>query len=38
MQMYATGASVAEIRAANERKWKPNFPNQTPTPRPPVKQ
>jgi hypothetical protein len=35
MQMHASGASVRDIRAANEKKWKPSFPNSTPTPQPP---
>jgi hypothetical protein len=37
MQMYSSGASVADIRAANERKWKGSFPSSTPTPPVPVK-
>jgi len=32
MQMYSSGASVRDIRAANEQKWTPRFPNKTPTP------
>jgi hypothetical protein len=36
MQMYASGASVRDIRAANERKWGSQFPSHTPTPPPPV--
>jgi hypothetical protein len=35
MQMYASGASVKDIRTANEKKWSGSFPNRTPTPRPP---
>lgn len=34
MQMYASGASVRDIRAANERKWAGQFPTKTPTPLP----
>jgi hypothetical protein len=37
MQMYSSGASLADIRSANERKWKPMFPNSTPTPPVPSK-
>ena len=36
MQMYASGASVRDIRAANEKKWGARFPNHTPTPKPPA--
>ncbi len=32
MQMYSSGASVADIRAAIERTYGPNFPTHTPTP------
>jgi hypothetical protein len=32
MQMYSSGASVADIRAANEHKWKASFQTSTPTP------
>jgi hypothetical protein len=35
MQMYASGASVRDIRAAVEAKWKPRLQNHTPTPDPP---
>jgi hypothetical protein len=35
MQMHTSGASVRDIRAANEKKWTPSFPNHTPTPQPP---
>ena len=31
----ASGASVRDIRAANERKWKGSSPTSTPTPQPP---
>jgi hypothetical protein len=37
MQMHASGASVRDIRAANERKWSPTFPTHTPTPMPPTR-
>lgn len=33
-QMYASGASVREIRAAVEKEFGPNFPTMTPTPMP----
>jgi hypothetical protein len=36
MQMHASGASVRDIRAANEKKWGANFPSHTPTPLPPA--
>jgi hypothetical protein len=35
MQMQASGASVRDIRAANEKKWSASFPTHTPTPPPP---
>jgi hypothetical protein len=35
MQMFSSGASVRDIRAANERKWSVSFPTHTPTPAPP---
>jgi hypothetical protein len=35
--MHASGASVRDIRAANERKWSVSFPTHTPTPEPPQK-
>ena len=35
MQMYASGASVRDIRAAVEAKWKPRLQSHTPTPDPP---
>ena len=34
-QMTASGASVAQIREAVEKEFKPNFPTETPTPQPP---
>jgi hypothetical protein len=34
-QMYASGASVRDIRAAIEREFAPNATTMTPTPRPP---
>jgi hypothetical protein len=37
MQMYSSGASVADIRAANERKFGKQFPSSTPTPPVPAK-
>jgi hypothetical protein len=37
MQMHASGASVRDIRIANEKKWTPTHPTQTPTPQPPSK-
>jgi hypothetical protein len=37
MQQYNSGADVASIRAAIERKWTPNYPSKTPTPLPPKK-
>jgi hypothetical protein len=38
MQLYASGADVASIRAAIERKWAPgNAEGRTPTPPPPAK-
>jgi hypothetical protein len=37
MQMHASGASVRDIRAANEKKWISGFPTHTPTPPPPAK-
>lgn len=38
MQLYASGADVASIRAAIERKWAPgNAAGRTPTPPPPAK-
>jgi hypothetical protein len=35
MQMYASGASVRDIRAAVEAKWTPQATTHTPTPHPP---
>ena len=35
-QMYASGASTAQIRVAVEKEFKPNFPSITPTPQPPA--
>jgi hypothetical protein len=35
-QMYASGASVRDIRAAIDKEFVPKFPSQTPTPRPPA--
>lgn len=35
-QMTASGASVAQIREAVEKEFKPNFPTETPTPMPPA--
>ena len=35
-QMYSSGASTAQIRAAVEKEFKPNFPSITPTPQPPA--
>ena len=35
-QMYASGASTSQIRAAVEKEFKPNFPTMTPTPQPPA--
>jgi hypothetical protein len=35
MQMYASGASVRDIRAAVETKWAPQAHTHTPTPAPP---
>jgi hypothetical protein len=32
MQMYSSGASVRDIRRANEQKWSASFANKTPTP------
>jgi hypothetical protein len=32
MQMYSSGASVRDIRIANEQKWTPHFSTKTPTP------
>jgi hypothetical protein len=37
MQMYNSGASVRDIRAANEKKWSGSFPTHTPTAAPPAK-
>ncbi|MBI3492493.1 MAG: hypothetical protein HY047_12045 [Acidobacteria bacterium] len=37
MQMHASGASVRDIRAANEGKWSSSFPTHTPTPPAPMK-
>jgi hypothetical protein len=37
MQMHASGASVRDIRVANEKKWTASFPTHTPTPQPPAK-
>jgi hypothetical protein len=34
MQMHASGASVKDIRAANEKKWAGFQGGHTPTPRP----
>jgi len=36
MQMHASGAGVADIRAAIDRTWSPSYPTSTPTPRAPV--
>jgi hypothetical protein len=33
--MHASGASVRDIRAANEKKWSAAYKNKTPTPLPP---
>jgi hypothetical protein len=38
MQMYASGASVRDIRAAVERKWAAQALSHTPTPHPPASQ
>lgn len=35
-QMHASGASVADIRAAIEREFGPSSPTMTPTPKPPT--
>jgi len=35
MQMYTSGASVRDIRAAIEKEWNPRSPTHTPTPAPP---
>jgi len=35
-QMYASGASVRDIRAAIDKEFAPKFPSQTPTPKPPA--
>jgi hypothetical protein len=35
MRMHRSGADVASIRAAIERKWTPTSQNKTPTPMPP---
>jgi hypothetical protein len=35
-QMYASGASLSDIRAAVEKEFAPNFPSMTPTPKPPA--
>jgi hypothetical protein len=35
-QMYASGASISDIRAAVEKEFSPNFPSMTPTPTPPA--
>jgi len=35
-QMHASGASVAQIRAAVEKEFGPSFPTMTPTPKPPA--
>jgi hypothetical protein len=32
MQMFSSGASVKDIRQANEAKWTPHFATRTPTP------
>jgi hypothetical protein len=37
-QMYASGASVTDIRAAVEKEFSPDFPSMTPTPAPPAHQ
>ena len=38
MQMYASGASVRDIRAAIEKTWSPKYAStKTPTPLPPSK-
>jgi hypothetical protein len=37
MQMYSSGASVHDIRAAIEKEWNPRSPTHTPTPAPPAK-
>ena len=36
-QMHASGASVADIRAAVEKEFAHNFPSMTPTPKPPAR-
>lgn len=35
-QMYASGASVSDVRGAVEKEFSPNFPSMTPTPKPPA--
>jgi hypothetical protein len=35
MQMYASGASVRDIRTAVEKKFASQYQNHTPTPQPP---
>ena len=35
-QMYSSGASVRDIRAAVEKEFAPKFPTMTPTPKPPA--
>jgi hypothetical protein len=35
-QMYTSGASVTQIRAAVEKEFKPTYPTMTPTPMPPA--
>jgi hypothetical protein len=37
MQMFNSGASVRDIRAANEKKWSGSFATHTPTAPPPAK-
>ncbi|MBZ5558510.1 MAG: hypothetical protein LAO77_14660 [Acidobacteriia bacterium] len=37
MQMYNSGASVRDIRAANEKKWSGTYPTHTPTAPAPTK-
>ena len=37
MQMYSSGASVTQIRAAVENKFAKTYQNHTPTPMPPAK-
>jgi hypothetical protein len=37
MQMHASGATVSQIRAAIEQKYRGRFPTMTPTPAPPAR-